>query len=108
MRNAADIFLLSSHKEVAGFALMEAMACGASPVVSDIPAFRAQTGNGAIGALATAGDAASFAEAILRVAARPREEARATVLAHFARHLSFDAVGARMAAAYRAILDAAP
>jgi len=42
--SAADIFVVGSHHEGSGYALMEALACGAMPVVTDIPAFRILTG----------------------------------------------------------------
>src|SRR5207247_434398 len=57
--SAADMFVLGSHREGSGYALMEACACGAVPVVTDIPTFRLLTG-GVVGALWTPGDAAAF------------------------------------------------
>src|SRR5712664_1923808 len=42
--SAADLFVLGSHHEGSGYALMEACACGAVPVVTDIPTFRLITG----------------------------------------------------------------
>jgi hypothetical protein len=42
--SAADIFVVGSHHEGSGYALMEALACGTTPVVTDIPAFRALAG----------------------------------------------------------------
>ena len=55
--SAADIFVLGSHHEGSGYALIEACACGAVPVVTRIPPFRAITGDGARGALWPPGDA---------------------------------------------------
>ena len=43
MYAAADVFVLGSRHEAASFALIEALAFGVTPVVSDIPAFRALT-----------------------------------------------------------------
>jgi glycosyltransferase involved in cell wall biosynthesis len=100
---AADLFLLCSHSEGSGYALIEAIACGAAPVVSDIPSFRALTGRGALGALATPGDAADFARGLIAVARQPAAERRARSLAHFRRELSFDAVGAKLCAAYESL-----
>lgn len=97
---ACDFFLLGSHREGSGYALIEALACGVTPIVSDIAAFRALTGAGSIGALVPVGDADAFAEAIMRLASMPREPARRKILDHFARHLSFDVVGARLVDAY--------
>lgn len=101
---AADLFLSCSHAEGSGYALIEALACGAAPVVSDIPSFRALTGRGAMGALATPGNAADFARSLVAVARQPAAERRAGVIAHFERELSFAAVGAKLRAAYQALL----
>ena len=105
---AADVFLLGSAREGSGYALIEAIACGATPVVSDIPSFRALTGNGAIGRLVPRGDAQGFAAALVALARAPRETLRAAARAHFERHLSFDVIGARLVDAYRTLLGEAP
>src|SRR5579864_1785356 len=60
----ADFFMLGSRRESCGFAVLEALACGATPIVSDIPAFRALTANGTVGALCRPGDAPAFAGAL--------------------------------------------
>ncbi|MFA6112685.1 MAG: glycosyltransferase family 4 protein [Sphingomonas sp.] len=100
---AADLFVSTSRREGSGYALIEALACGMTPVISDIPSFRALTGHGALGALVPVGDADALAAAIIDQAQRPREAARAAVRAHFEQHLAFDAIGAQLMAAYRAI-----
>ena len=107
---AADLFVSTSRREGSGYALIEAMACGATPVVSDIPSFRALTGDGAVGTLVPLGDVEALAAAIIDQAHRPREAARMAVRTHFERHLAFDAIGAQLMAAYRAIAmpDARP
>ena len=99
---ASDFFMLGSHRESLGYALVEAMACGVVPVVSDIPAFRAVTG-GAVGALVPVGYAEAFAAALVRLAQRDRRAMRDNVLDHFERHLSFRAVGARLVEAYSSL-----
>lgn len=105
---ASDFFLLGSHRESTGYALLEAMACGSTPIVSDIPAFRALTGNGEIGSLVPTGHPEAFAAAIAAAAAKPREELRLMATSHFERHLSFEAVGAALVDAYAAIASRAP
>jgi glycosyltransferase involved in cell wall biosynthesis len=117
LANAADVFVLGSRREGSGYALLEALACGALPAVTDIPAFRALTGDGRLGVpdlvprlLWRPGDAAACADA-LRLAGRlvlgpRRDELRAAVRSHFERELSWPAVGARALHAYRAALDA--
>jgi glycosyltransferase involved in cell wall biosynthesis len=112
---AADVFVLGSRKEGSGYALLEAMACGAVPVVTDIPAHRALLGGGAVGLGPTAppllwpvGDAEAFARTLVDVARRPLPPLSAAVRAFFERELSWPAVGRRALAAYRAVLDVSP
>ena len=93
LARAADFFMLGSHREGSGYALIEALACGATPIVSDIPSFRGLTAEGRIGALAPVEDARGFAAALVALAARPREAQRRQAIDHFNRNLSFDAVG---------------
>src|SRR3546814_18904766 len=45
LMRAADLFVSGSRAEGCGYSLLEALACGATPVVTDIPAFRALTGD---------------------------------------------------------------
>lgn len=93
--SAADIFVLGSHHEGSGYALLEACACGAIPVVTSIPAFRAITGDGAHGALWTPGDDIGLAHALLEVAARDLSPLRAELMRHFTRELGWPAVARR-------------
>ena len=103
LMRAADIFVLGSHREGSGYSLIEALSCGVSPAVSDIPSFRALTGNGAVGSLWRTGDAQDCARALIALAALPTTAARAAVRAHFEAQISFNAIGQRFAAAYAAI-----
>lgn len=96
LMRAADIFVSGSHMESCGYALLEAMACGVTPVVTNIPSFRALTGD--IGRLWPAGDAGALAGALVDAASR--RIAPQTVRAHFERHLSLQAVGRRWVDAY--------
>ena len=98
--SAADLFVAGSHHEGSGYALIEACACGVSPVVTDIPAFRVITGQGAIGALWPPGDARALADALVRVAAERGADARKRVLERFERELSWRAVAKSAADAY--------
>ena len=102
--SAADLFVLGSHHEGSGYALMEACACGAVPVVTDIPTFRVLTGAGSVGALWTPGDAAGCARALAGAGRRDLEVERARLADHFARELSWDAVGKRAAEIYGQVL----
>lgn len=101
---AADLFILGSHREAACFALIEALACGTTPIVSDIPPFRRLVGD--VGVLAPVGDPAAFAAHLVAMARRPRAALRQAALAHFAAKLSFGAVGRQLLDVYRALAEA--
>lgn len=100
LMRAADVFVLGSHREGSGYSVIEALACGLPPVVTDIPSFRTLTGQGEVGTLWPCGDAERLAAALLSMAAVYRS-LRAVARARFERALSFEAVGARLAAAYQ-------
>ena len=93
--SAADLFVLGSHHEGSGYALMEASACGAVPVVTDIPTFRLLTDGGAVGALWTPGDAAGLERALVDVCSRDLFSERARVIDRFARNWSWPSIGRR-------------
>jgi glycosyltransferase involved in cell wall biosynthesis len=100
---AADLFVSGSRAEGSGYAALEALACGITPVLTDIPAFRALTGNGRVGHLWPCGDAARLADELFLAAtgrASPQQ-----VRAHFDATLSFDAVGRLWADAYAQLCD---
>ena len=101
--SAADLFILGSHHEGSGYALIEACACGVVPVVSDIPPFRAITGNGGVGAHWRPGDAAGCARALVAAARQWTPADRGRVLQHFATDLSWEATGRRARAIYEAV-----
>ncbi len=69
LMRAADLFVLGSHREGGSSALVEAMATGLTPVVTDIPSSRALTGNGAVGELWPCGDSRALGTALQRDAA---------------------------------------
>nr|WP_267191202.1 glycosyltransferase family 4 protein [Xanthomonas dyei] len=99
---ASDVFVSASHAESCGYAALEAYACGALPLLTDIPAFRALSDDGAVGELWPVGDASALSELLLRVARQ--RPSRAQVRAHFDTRLSFAAVGQRWAQAYASLL----
>jgi glycosyltransferase involved in cell wall biosynthesis len=104
--SAADVFVLGSHHEVCGYALLEAMACGAVPIVTDIPSFRMITANGSVGRLWRPGDAAAAARALVEASRLDAAGERDRVIRHFLRLLSWRAVGERAVAIYDAVYDA--
>jgi glycosyltransferase involved in cell wall biosynthesis len=102
---AADLFVLGSHHEGSGFALIEALSFGVVPVVSDIPPFRVLTDGGRIGALFPVGDAGALARALERLGSSESSPAwparREVVRAHFERELSWSALAHRALGIYR-------
>jgi glycosyltransferase involved in cell wall biosynthesis len=105
---AADFFVQGSHREGSGYSLLEALACGLPPVVTDIPSFRSLTGEGAVGRLWPCGDAGALSEALLSIASQPRAPLRTQVRAHFDRSLSFDALGRTLAETYQRVRNHKP
>jgi glycosyltransferase involved in cell wall biosynthesis len=105
LMQAADIFVLGSHREGSGYALIEAIACGLPPVVTDIPSFRELTGSGRIGALWPTGNAGKLSECLQTMAAQCQIRLRTDVRSHFESELSFDVVGRKLALAYEDVLS---
>ncbi|MGB3838694.1 MAG: glycosyltransferase family 4 protein [Rhodanobacter sp.] len=103
LMQAADVFVSGSHAEGSGYALLEALACGVVPVVTDIPSFRALTDGGRIGKLWPCGDAGGLAAALLDLGSSRMPPAR--VRAHFDAALSFAAVGRQWAEAYAQVRE---
>ena len=100
---AADFLIQASHAEGSGVALIDAFACGTTPLVTDIPSFRRITGEGEFGALAPVDDAVALAAAIRHWSRRDRAALRRRAREHFERALSFDAIGAQLRVAYNAL-----
>jgi glycosyltransferase involved in cell wall biosynthesis len=104
LMQAADIFVLGSHREGSGYSLIEALACGLPPVVTEIPSFRSLTKAGSVGALWPCGDSRALCQALLAVAKRSSTALRAAVRAHFERELSSNALGEKLTAMYADVL----
>lgn len=100
LMQAADLFVLGSHREGSGYSLLEALACGLPPVVTDIPSFRSLTGQASVGRLWSQGDARSLCSSLLSISSQDRQELRRLVRQHFDAELSFPALGRKLAAAY--------
>jgi glycosyltransferase involved in cell wall biosynthesis len=103
LMRSADVFVSASLAEGSGYALLEAMACGLRPAVTDIPSFRAVTDGGRVGRLWPRGDASQLADALVSVASASTHP---DVRSHFDATLSFGALGQQWAAAYRQLVDA--
>ena len=98
LMQSADLFVSGSFAESCGYVVLEALACGVTPVITDIPSFRALTRDGNVGHLWSCGDPTRLADALIAAASnRPSPE---RVRVHFDAMLSFKAVGRQWADAY--------
>lgn len=104
--NSADFYLLGSHFEGSGFAVLEALSCGVIPVLSDIPPFRVLTGSGEFGGLWPVGDAEALARALIAEYSQLNPDSPQRVRAYFDANWSFEAIGQRAYAAYAGLLKA--
>lgn len=98
---AADFFVQMSHREGSGYSVIEALACGTPPLVSDIAPFRRIVGDA--GALVPAGDAAGLSRAMLAWSARDRAADRHAARRRFDEQLSFDAIGRELRRIYEGL-----
>jgi glycosyltransferase involved in cell wall biosynthesis len=102
---AADAFVAASRREGSGYALLEALAAGLLPVITDIPSFRALTAGGRLARLWAPGDAQACGVALRGLASADLVREPAALREHFERELSWPAVGRRALAAYQATLE---
>ena len=98
--NSADFFLQASHLEFSGFAVLDAMACGTIPIVTDIPSFRVMTDGGRHGRLFPIRDPAGLSRAVREVGLDGIPELSRSVLEQFEAHLSYRAIAQRYASVF--------
>lgn len=99
---AADVFVSGSHSEGSGYALIEAMAAGVVPVVTDIPSFRVIAGD--CGSRWQAGNAEQFADALVKVCGGDLDSLKRAARERFLRELSWDAIGTRTVEEYHSLI----
>lgn len=102
---AADVYVSGSRAEGSGYALIEAMACGVVPAVTDIPSFAAIAGD--CGIRWPAGDRPACTTALLQAFAGDLAAESRRVGERFARELAWPVIGARTIAAYADLAVAA-
>lgn len=94
--SAADYFVSGSHKEGSGYALIESMACGCIPVVTDIPPFLSLTAGGKYGFTFHTGNSHSFYEALCSLNDIDANAVSADIQQFFHSDLSFDSIARRI------------
>ncbi len=101
---SADFFVLGSHHEGSGYALCEALSCGLTPIVTDIPSFRMMTDEGNLGSLWRPGDAGDFARAAIDAISRSPIDP-CTIRAFFDSRLSWTAIARDLLNVYAMLLE---
>ncbi len=89
-------FLMGSSKEGGSFALMEAMACGCIPIVTDIPANRKMLKEGKVGHLFPPKDVSTLTNILVELEADRVVEASRKVVEAFDEDLSFKAIAEKL------------
>ncbi|MCB1045533.1 MAG: glycosyltransferase family 4 protein [Acidobacteria bacterium] len=90
--NRARYFVSASHRESTGYALCEAIACGATPIVTDIPSHRYLVQE--CGFLYKPGDIDMFRDALSCALNQPIQPP--LLRQHFEAHLSYPAIAKRL------------
>jgi glycosyltransferase involved in cell wall biosynthesis len=90
--SASDFYLSGSHREGSGFALLEAMACGCIPFVTNIPSFKKITHNGDYGILYEPGNAEGLSACLRSFNYSEANIISDKITKYFHDHLSFDAI----------------
>jgi glycosyltransferase involved in cell wall biosynthesis len=98
--NSADFLLQASRREYSGYAVLEAMACGVIPVVTEIPSFQRMTDNGQYGILIAPGDDAALAQRVLALDRETIAACAGAVQGRFEQEFSYGAMASRLLAIY--------
>jgi glycosyltransferase involved in cell wall biosynthesis len=105
--NSADLFVLGSHHEGSGFAVLEALACGVVPVITDIPSFRVLTDHGIVGGLWQVGSPDALARELKHRYSGLHATTPHQVRAFFDARFSWKAIGSSAIAVYRQLVERA-
>lgn len=101
--NSADLFVLGSHHESAGYSVLEALACGVTPIVTNIPSFRVLTGEGKMGALWPVEDSGALAQALVAQQSRLHPESRKEIRTFFDDNFHWNQIGRQALEVYQAL-----
>jgi len=103
--SAANFYISGSRSEGSGYALIEAMACGCIPVVTDIPSFNKITNNGKYGFLFESGDEKSLEMILSNLYKIDEAKISASIVEHFNSSLSFQAISNQLYNVCRSIIN---
>jgi glycosyltransferase involved in cell wall biosynthesis len=92
--NSADFIVQSSLSEFSGTSILEAMACGVIPVLSDIPSFHTMTDGMSHGILFPPGDYERLAERVLAIDLEQVPALSRQVRSYFEGALSYEVIAA--------------
>lgn len=103
--SAADFYVASSQDEGTSFALIESMACGCIPLITDIPASKKITDNGKFGVLYKAGSSEDLYEKLCGLEKINREEFSQSIIEHFDNKLSFKSIANDLYRVFRGFVE---
>lgn len=81
--SAADFYVSGSHKDSSSYAMLETLACGCIPVITNIPSFKKFTNNGKLGFLYPPGNARELAAQMEIATNSNQEQLAANVITYF-------------------------
>jgi len=103
--SAADFFVHSSRREWGSNSLVEALSCGAIPVVSDIPSLRALTEAIEPAIRFQVGDAEGLARQVLKLQIDGLDRLSKQVKSTFDAHLSYPVLAARYSTVFESLVS---
>jgi len=98
-----DYFISGSTREGGAYSLIEALACGVTPVVTDIPVHRTILKNGLVGKLYPIGDHTELASKIIEAHSDVSPDIRCINRRHFEEHLAIDVTAQRLLDIYTSV-----
>jgi glycosyltransferase involved in cell wall biosynthesis len=99
--NAADYFISGSHSEGGSYALMEAMACGCVPIVTNIPAAMKMIDRGNAGYYYEAGNAEDLFMVLSQLDNEKQDAVSRAAMIHFKEELSPGAIAGKFMSIYK-------
>lgn len=102
--NSADFIISTSHFEGMGVVVCEGMSCGCIPILSNIPSFRAMSGNGECGALFSPGNPDDLRDKLTISDTMNISLERKKVLERYERTMSAKAISQKMISVCQEVL----